>query len=131
VQAHLLAVVLIAVGGALGAVARFWMSGFVARRVGETFPWGTLAVNVSGAAIIGIVAGRLLDSGLLTLDSPLWLGMVTGILGSFTTVSSFSLQTMALMRSGEWARAGWNVAASLTLCLGAAAGGFALGAMAS
>jgi CrcB protein len=126
-----LSLILIALGGAVGAVLRFWLSGLVATRIGETFPWGTLAVNVSGAAAIGSLAGWLLAGGFVTLDSPLWLALVTGILGSYTTVSSFSLQTLALMRSGEWVQAGWNVAASLLLCLGAAAAGFMLGAFAS
>lgn len=125
--AQLLSIILVAVGGAAGAMLRFWLSGLVARHVGETFPWGTLLVNVSGAAIVGLLAGSLLEPGSAPASFPLWLALVTGVLGSYTTVSSFSLQTMNLMRAGEWRAAGWNVAISLTLCLGAAWAGYASG----
>lgn len=115
---HLVVIVL---GGALGGVARFWVSGVVGRAIGETFPWGTLAVNVSGALCIGILAAVLLPGGQVSL----WAALVVGVLGSYTTVSSFSLQTLALVREGEWRYAAWNVLGSVTACLGAAAGAFA------
>lgn len=115
-----LQVLLVALGGAAGGVARYWVSGVVARRYGETFPWGTMAVNISGAACIGIVAGLLLGSdGLPAGHVPLWTALVVGLLGSYTTVSSFSLQTLALLRSGEPLRAAANVFGSLALCLAA------------
>ena len=113
---------LIGIGGAIGAVARFWLSGLVGQRVGETFPWGTLVVNVTGCFAIGLIAGLLRGSG---GESSLWTALVIGVLGSYTTVSSFSLQTMNLMRGGEWRHAAGNVAASLLLCL--AATGLGLG----
>jgi len=116
---HVLAVVL---GGALGGIARFWISGIVARRFGEKFPWGTLVVNVSGAALIGVAAGLLLARGSQSIVEPtVWAVLVIGVLGSYTTVSSFSLQTLALLRSGERGRAAANVAASVCLCPAAAA----------
>ena len=124
----LLSVLTVAVGGALGAVARFWLSGAIGRRIGETFPWGTLIVNVSGAAAIGALAAALpatADPG--GGPSLLWLGSVTGFLGGYTTVSSFSLQTMNLARGGEAMAAAWNVAASVLWSLAAAAAGFAAG----
>lgn len=120
--------ILVALGGALGACARFWLSGLVARRVGETFPWGTLAVNVSGSFAIGLLA-----AGLLTVDGvgepwrATWLLLVAGVLGSYTTVSSFSLQTLALARAGEPWRAALNVILSLVLCLAAAFAGHQAG----
>jgi fluoride exporter len=119
---HLLA---IALGGAFGGIGRFWVSGVVARRFGERFPWGTLVVNVTGAALIGMVAGALLapDMGSVR-QSSIWALLVIGVLGSYTTVSSFSVQTLALVRSGERARAAANVAASLSLCLGSAAAAY-------
>jgi fluoride exporter len=119
---HLLA---IALGGALGGIGRFWVSGVVARRFGERFPWGTLVVNVTGAALIGMAAGALLapDMGAVR-QSSIWAVLVIGVLGSYTTVSSFSVQTLALVRSGERARAAANVAASLSLCLGSAAAAY-------
>jgi len=125
--AYLLPLMLVALGGAVGAVARFWLSGVIARRVGETFPWGTLAINVSGAAAIGFLAGATLEWAQGPMQSLLLLALTTGILGSYTTVSSFSLQTLTLVRAGEWRGALWNIAASLTLCLAAVSAGFACG----
>ncbi len=115
----------VAVGGAIGGGARFWVSGVVARRYGETFPWGTLIVNVSGASVIGVLAAFLLAPGNHAVNhAHVWAGFVTGILGSYTTVSSFSLQTLALLRAGETGRALGNIAASLALCLLAATLGY-------
>jgi CrcB protein len=112
---------LVTLGGALGACARFWLSGIVARHVGETFPWGTLVVNVSGAAAIGLLAACFMTAqGVAEPWRDLWAALVVGVLGSYTTVSSFSLQTLALARAGEGMRAAFNILASLTLCLAAA-----------
>ncbi len=113
---------LVALGGGLGSMARFWVSGVIARRYGETFPWGTLVVNVTGAAAIGMLGALLLAPGTRTVAHPtVWAGLVSGLLGSYTTVSSFSLQTLALARSGEFGRALANIVLSLALCLAAAA----------
>lgn len=117
----------VALGSAVGGVARFFLSGFVGRRIGETFPWGTMTVNVTGAFAIGLI-GAAADARLL-FDAPgAWAFVVTGFLGSYTTVSSFSLQTLALARDGDWLRAGGNVALSFVLCLAAAALGLGVGA---
>ena len=118
-------ILLALLGGGLGGVGRFWLSGVVARRLGEAFPWATLTVNASGAALVGVLAALLLEPGGHTATMPpLWAGLVIGVLGSYTTVSSFSLQTLALARGGEPIRAALNVVASLVLCLGAAALGY-------
>ena len=115
---------LVVTGSALGGVARYWLSGVVGRRVGETFPWGTMAVNVSGAFAIGAVAALAASNpGFAALG--LWHLGVIGFLGSYTTVSSFSLQTLALLRDGQPWQAAGNVLLSLGLCLSAAAAGFA------
>jgi CrcB protein len=116
-RADALVVVAIALGSALGGVARYGLSGVVARAFGETFPWGTLVVNVTGSFLIGVVAtltgpdGRLLVS---PVTRQFWL---IGIFGGFTTFSAFSLQTLSLAQDGEWLRAGGNVALSVGLCL--------------
>ena len=123
----LLSLLVVTLGGAAGAVTRFWLSGATGRRIGETFPWGTLIVNVSGAAAIGAAAAALPASGGMGTDQLLWLGIVTGFLGGYTTVSSFSLQTMSLARGGELMAAGSNVVASVLLSLAGAAVGFAVG----
>lgn len=116
----------VVLGSALGGMARYWLSGAVGRTIGETFPWGTMAVNVSGALAIGIVAALAAGGGWAAADH-VWRLVVSGFLGSYTTVSSFSLQTLALARDGEWRQAGANVALSIALCLSAAALGLGLG----
>lgn len=116
----------IAVGSALGGATRYFVSGLVGRTVGETFPWGTLTVNLSGAFVIGIAAALAARELLVQAH---WQWAVTGFLGSYTTVSSFSLQTLALLRDGEWPRAVGNVAGSLFLCLAAVAVGFHVGSV--
>jgi len=113
---------MVAVGAAFGTPARFLISGAVARRLGETFPWGTLVVNVTGCVIMGAVAALALVQG---WTSETWLLVVVGFLGSYTTVSSFALQTRALVGDGEYLLALGYVVLSLLLCLAAVAGGFA------
>jgi CrcB protein len=84
---------LVGAGGALGGLARFGLSQWIDSRTGGHFPWGTLAVNTSGALLIGVALGLVVDpSG----ASWLWLLLVVGVLGSYTTVSSFSLQTVGV-----------------------------------
>ena len=117
----------VVLGSALGGITRYFISGLVARRVGETFPWGTLLVNVSGAFLIGIFAALARDGASLFAMSKPWLFAVTGFLGCYTTVSSFSLQTLALARDGESGHAAGYVAMSVALSVGAVAVGFALG----
>jgi fluoride exporter len=116
----------VVLGSALGGIARYFLSGFVARRVGETFPWGTLVVNVSGAVLIGIFGALARDNASLFASSNPWLFAVTGFLGCYTTVSSFSLQTLALAKDGESRRALGYVVISVALSLVAVAAGFAL-----
>jgi CrcB protein len=116
----------VVLGSALGGIARYFLSGFVARRVGETFPWGTLSVNVSGALLIGVFGALARDNASLFASSNPWLFAVTGFLGCYTTVSSFSLQTLSLARDGEGSRAVGYVAMSVALSIGAVAVGFAL-----
>lgn len=119
----------VALGSAFGGMARFFLSGVVGRRVGETFPWGTMVVNVSGAFAIGVAAAAAAVHPLFQIPAS-WQLAVIGFLGSYTTVSSFSLQTLALTRDGEFVRAGGNVVLSIILCLAAVALGFAGGAAA-
>jgi len=113
-------------GSVLGAVARYFISGFVARRVGETFPWGTLFINVSGAFLIGIFGALAQDDASVLASPDPWLFAVTGFLGCYTTVSSFSLQSLSLARDGQAGRSAFYVGISVVLCLGAVALGFSL-----
>lgn len=116
----------VVLGSALGGPARFFVSGFVGRRIGETFPWGTMAVNVSGAFVIGLIAAASAAGGPIATQEA-WQFAVTGFLGAYTTVSSFSLQTLALARDGQMLNAGGNVLLSVGLCLGGVAIGYAAG----
>jgi CrcB protein len=110
-------VLAVAVGSALGGVARYGLSGLVARSFGETFPWGTLIVNVLGSFLIGFVAALTGPDGRLLVSPVTRQFWMPGIFGGFTTFSSFSLQTLNLAQDGEWARAGANVGLSVALCL--------------
>lgn len=107
----------VAVGSALGGVARYWCSGLAAVLLGPTFPWGTLFVNVSGSFLIGLFAALTGPDSRLIVSTEIRQFVMTGIMGGFTTFSSFSLQTLNLMHEGEWLYAGANVIASLAICL--------------
>ena len=119
-------VILIVIGSVLGGCARYFVSGAVARRFGETFPWGTMTINVSGAFVIGIFGALATHPGSLFASPGPWLFAVTGFLGCYTTVSSFSLQTLTLARNGERLPALGNIVFSVGLCLAAVACGFFL-----
>lgn len=109
----------VAFGGALGSVARFWLSGLVAERFGQTFPWGTLIVNVSGSFVIGFFATLTGADGRLLVTPNVRTFVMMGFCGGYTTFSSFSLQTLALAQDGQWLKAGANAALSMFLCLAA------------
>ncbi len=124
----MLAYLWIAMGGALGSVGRFWFSGVVGRHFGETFPWGTLLVNISGSFAIGLLAALAEPGGRRFIGPTGRQFFMYGICGGYTTFSSFSLQTLELMRDGDWFKAGANAAGSLVLCMVAVWLGYALGA---
>jgi len=107
----------IAAGSALGGVARYFCSGVAARLIGETFPWGTLIVNVLGSFIIGFFATLTGPNGRMFVGSTARQTVMFGFCGGYTTFSSFSLQTLNLMHDGEWAYAGANITGSVLLCL--------------
>jgi CrcB protein len=107
----------IAIGGAIGSMARYWCSGMVARLIGETFPFGTLFVNIVGSFVIGFVATVTGPDGRMFVGAAGRQFVMTGILGGYTTFSSFSLQTLNLINDGEWLAAGANVTVSVAMCL--------------
>ena len=108
---------MVAIGGALGSVARYWLSGAVAERFGETFPAGTLLVNISGSLVIGFFAGFTGPDGRFLVNPAIRQFFMIGIFGGYTTFSSFSLQTLTLARDGEFLFAALNIASSVILCL--------------
>ena len=107
----------IALGSAIGGMGRYGVSRIFAFWVGETFPWGTLIVNITGSFIIGILAGLTGPDGRVLVSPDLRQFMLVGLCGGYTTFSSFSLQTLALMREGDIFEAGANVVLSVVLCL--------------
>ena len=109
----------IAIGGALGSMARYASSNLVAGWLGGHFPWGTLFINVLGSLVIGIFAALTGPGGRLhlTVSNDARLFVMIGICGGYTTFSSFSLQTLDLIQAGAWLRAGLNVVGSVVLCL--------------
>lgn len=110
---------LIALGGALGSVARFFFSALIANQFSTTFPWGTLIVNVSGSFFIGFFATLAGPEGRVFASGNTRQFFMTGLCGGYTTFSSFSLQTLNLAHDGEWLQAGANTVGSVVTCLGA------------
>lgn len=113
----------IAVGSALGGVGRYWCSGLVANYWGQTFPWGTIIVNVVGSFIIGFFFTLTGPDGRLFVAATMRDFVMIGFCGGYTTFSSFSLQTLSLVRDGEWGLAGANILLSVVLCLAAVVAG--------
>lgn len=124
----MLSYIWVGLGGAVGSIARFWASGVVARHFGETFPWGTLIVNVSGSFVIGFFAAATGADGWWLAAPSTRQFVMLGICGGYTTFSSFSLQTLNLARDGEYFRAGANSVLSFILCLAGVYVGHALAA---
>lgn len=122
----MLGAVAVAAGGAAGSLLRYGGTLLAARLWGEAFPWGTVAINVLGSLVIGWFAAASLPGGAVPSSHEVRLLVMTGLCGGFTTFSAFSLQTMMLLRAGDWAGAAVNVAASVALCLAAVFAGHAL-----
>src|SRR5688572_10665817 len=115
----------VALGGALGSVARYACSGIAVSWLGAGFPYGTLFVNASGSFTIGLLAALVASGGRPLLGADARAFLLVGVLGGFTTFSSFSLETLNLVRSGALGAAILNVAGSVVLCLAAVSLGFA------
>ena len=113
----------------LAAARDFWLSTAVAERIGETFPWGTIIINVIGSFIIGFFATLTGPDGRLLVGPTTRQFVMIGLCGGFTTFSSFSLQTLNLVRNGEALNAGVNVILSVALCLIAVWLGFVAAAL--
>lgn len=117
----------VGLGSALGGMLRYGLAEWLTKVGGKDFPFGTLAVNVTGSFLIGVIAST-------AQPSTGWWGsehgrafLMAGICGGYTTFSAFSLQTLHLVRDSHWMAAGWNVLLSVGLCLAAVWCGFRAG----
>lgn len=108
---------LVAIGSTLGGTLRFWLSGVIANSFGQTFPWGTLIINITGSFAIAFFAALTGPDGRIFVPGEWRQFFMVGICGGYTTFSSFSLQTLNLAQDGEWLWAGLNIAGSVLFCL--------------
>jgi fluoride exporter len=120
----LLAIVLVFLGGAAGSMWRYWWSGLIAQRFGETFPFGTLAVNIVGSILIGVFSGVVTHIFNSMVAAALLQLLVVGVCGGLTTFSSYSLQTYSLIAEGRWLSALSNIVFSTGLSFGGVAFGW-------
>ncbi len=108
----------IAIGGALGALLRYWISGFIYANISRSFPWGTLAVNIIGSFFIGFLSIFFSDRFDVSNEwKNFW---IIGLLGAFTTFSAFSLETINFIEQTQYVRAFTNIFANVVACIGAA-----------
>lgn len=119
----------VGIGGALGSVGRAWLVLLAARLLGPHFPWGTIFINIAGSFIIGLFAAMTAHLNRFWAGEDMRAFVMVGICGGFTTFSSFSLQTLELIRGGRLGYALANVLLSVLLCLAAVAAGHLSGAL--
>jgi CrcB protein len=116
----------VAIGSALGGMARHWCNTVAVKWLGVAFPWGTLFINILGSFVIGLFFGLTGVDGRFDASTNAKLFVMVGICGGYTTFSAFSLQTLTLAQDGEWLRAGAYIMASVALCLFAVWIGYAI-----
>jgi fluoride exporter len=119
----------VAVGGAMGSVARFWLASAMTLLTGPRFPWGTLLINIVGSFIIGLVAGWTQAPVRLAMPGDVRIFLMTGVCGGFTTFSAFSLQTLELLQGGDVVPALGYAIGSVVLCVIGTYCGWLLGRM--
>lgn len=105
----------VAIGGGSGAVVRYVLGGWISERAGPGFPWGTLVINASGSFVLCLLATLALER--FTLSRTWFVALGVGFCGGYTTFSTFSYETLRLAAEGSWARAGYNVVASVAAAL--------------
>ena len=122
----MLTYLIVGLGGAIGSMARYAISVAAGAAWGEAFPWGTILINATGSFLIGFVGTLTLPEGPLPASQDIRLFALVGLCGGYTTFSSFSLQTVSLMRGGQWLGALANVLLSVFVCIAAAGAGHGL-----
>ena len=115
----------IMVAGALGAAARYGLDGFVGDRTGSAFPWGTFVINISGSLVLGFLFTVLTER--IAIDSALRFSITTGFIGSYTTFSTWMLETARLIQDRSYLLATWNAAGSVCAGLAAVGAGIVIG----
>lgn len=115
----------ICLGGAAGTGARYLLSGWLLRAAGPGFPWGTLAVNVLGSFLLGVIMQVALATDLLS--PTLRLTLTTGVMGGFTTYSTFNYETLQYLQQNDWLMGSLNLAVTVVVCLAAGSLGFVAG----
>lgn len=121
----------VAIGGALGSVARYGIGGVISDKFGQAFPWGTLVVNITGSFLIGFFGALAAPEGRLNPQSRMFAAqfLMYGICGGYTTFSSFSWQTLQNLQDRQWLYAGGNIILSVVLCMMAVWLGYLLGSI--
>jgi fluoride exporter len=114
----------VAIGAALGGVARYYFGSVIQQRVGPTFPWGTLVINVSGSLLLGVLMRYALSTPSVSAEFRAFL--TTGFCGGYTTFSTYSYETATLLEDGQYGRAGVYATASVLAALVATFAGFVL-----
>jgi CrcB protein len=114
----------VAIGAALGGVARYYLGSAIQHRVGPTFPWGTLVINVSGSLLLGVLMRYALSTP--SVSAELRALLTTGFCGGYTTFSTYSYETATLLEDGQYGRAGVYAMASVVVALVATFAGFVL-----
>lgn len=115
---------LVCLGGAVGSGLRYLVSGWTLQILGAAFPWGTLAVNAIGSFVLGLIMQLSLDTSVMSPE--LRIALTTGVLGGFTTYSTFNYETLRLAQEGDWLWAAANIGATVVGCLLAGIGGILL-----
>jgi CrcB protein len=118
-------IIIIGVGGFIGANLRYWVSTWLVERLGAAFPWGTLVVNVSGSCLLAIFFGW--SANRIDLDPRVRLLIATGFFGAYTTFSTYANESMALLQAGDWLGALGNILGTNLVCLCAVLVGLAIG----
>lgn len=116
---------LIGIGGFIGANVRYWVSGWAAGNWGSVFPWGTLIINFTGSALLGLFIGW--SGGRITLDPRVRLFVAVGFFGAYTTFSTYANESVALMHSGDWFGAVSNILGTNLICILGALIGLGIG----
>ncbi len=122
---HIETILVIGLGGFVGANLRYWVAGWIAERLGQTFPWGTLLINLSGSLLLGLFIGWSTQQ--ITVDPRIRMLIAIGFLGAYTTFSTYANESILLLESGDWLGTIGNILGTNLVCLFGAIIGLALG----